>query len=341
MATAPNLHLAKMSDEDFMEMFERLGAAEMSRQTDYAQRAIHTRRRRLEKQYGIVLTPPGKGQSVEVERTARREHYTDNGSVLIFSDAHYWPQLIPTIHYAICEVAEEIQPELIIANGDIFDGASMSRHAKINWEETPSPVDEIYACQARLAEIENAAPKARKIWTLGNHDARFESYVANHAPEMAKVTGVHLRDHFPNWETAWSCWINDDIVIKHRWHGGIHAAYNNVLKAGKTFVTGHTHQLNIRPHNDYNGLRYGIECGTCSEPNGPQYLAYTEDNPKNWSSAAVVLTIKDGVLLPPEPILRIDKGKYAFRGELRDVGRNKRADKKSPKRARTARKRNG
>ena len=328
MAIKANEHLARMTDEEFMEMFERLGAARMAKETEYSERRIHARRRSLEKQYGVKLTPPGKGQSVEVERSARREHFMENGSVLIFSDAHYWPQIIPTIHYAICEVAAEIKPELIIANGDIFDGASMSRHAKINWEETPSPVDEIYACQARLAEIEEAAPKARKVWTLGNHCARFESYVANHAPEMAKVHGVHLRDHFPNWETAWSCWINDEIVVKHRWHGGIHAAWNNVLKSGKTIVTGHTHQLNVRPFVDYNGLRYGIECGTTSEPNGPQYLAYTEDNPKNWVSAAIVLTVQDGTLLPPEPILRVDQGVYAWRGEIRQVGAKKKRGRK-------------
>lgn len=328
MATASNIHLAYMTDEDFMEMFEQLGGAEMSRQTDYTERRIHQRRRALEKQYGITLNPPGKGQTIEVERTARREHFMDDGSILIFSDAHYWPQLIPTIHMAICEVAQEVKPELIIANGDIFDGAMMSRHAKINWEETPAPVDEIYACQARLGEIENASPKSRMIWTLGNHDARFESYIANNVPELAKVHGVHLKDHFPKWETAWSCWVNDKIVIKHRWHGGVHAAWNNVLKSGKTFVSGHTHQLNIRPFVDYNGLRYGIEGGTCSEPNGPQYMAYTEDNPKNWVSSAILLTIKKGVLLPPEPILRIDRDLYAFRGELRKVGSDKKRKKR-------------
>ena len=231
MATKHNAHLAIIPDEEFMELFESLGGAEMSRQTGMTERRIYDRRRSLEKQYGVTLTPPGRGQSIEVERTARLHHEIDTGTVLVFSDAHYWPQLIPTIHLAICEVAEEIKPDLIIANGDIFDGSRQSRHAKINWEETPSTIEEVYACQARLAEIERAAPKARKIWTLGNHDARFESYVANNAPEMAQVDGVHLKDHFPEWETAWSCWINDEVVVKHRWHGGVHAAHNNTVKS--------------------------------------------------------------------------------------------------------------
>ena len=84
-------------------------------------------------------------------------------------------------------------------------------------------------------------------------------------------------------------------------------------------MTGHTHQLNVRPFTDYNGTRFGIECGTTSEPNGPQYMAYTEDNPKNWVSAAIVLTFHKGQMLYPEVIRRLDKGVYEFRGKVRTV----------------------
>lgn len=323
-----------VDDETFMEMFEAMGTSQMSRQLGIAERAIYSRRRRLEAEYNVQLFPPRQGfQAIEPERTARREYEVEDGSVIVFSDAHYWPQTIPTIHAAIVDVAKKIKPKMIVANGDIFDGARMSRHARIGWESTPEPHEEVWACQARLAEIEAAAPKATKVWTLGNHDARFETYVANNAPEMAKVHGVHLRDHFPAWETAWSAWINGEVCIKHRWHGGIHAAWNNVLKSGVTFVSGHTHQMNIRPFNDYNGTRYGIECGTASEPNGPQYMAYTEDNPKNWISGAMVLSFRRGILMDPEPIRRIDHGLYSFRGDLHEVSleekktRKKRAKK--------------
>lgn len=338
MAVPSNEKAAHMSDEEFMELFEQFGAAAMARETGYSERRIHARRRSLEHQYGLTLRAPNRRiQGVEPDRTARLEHQIEDGSVIIFSDAHYWPQLIPTIHVAICEIAEELNPQLVIANGDIFDGSSQSRHARINWEETPSTIEEVYACQARLAEIEAASPEARKIWTLGNHDARFESYVANNAPEMAKVHGVHLKDHFPQWETAWSVWINEEVVVKHRWHGGIHAAYNNTVKSGKTIVTGHTHQLNVRPHTDYNGTRFGIECGTCSEPNGPQYMAYTEDNPKNWVSAAVVLTFEKGRMLYPEAIRRLDEGTYEFRGIVREIGGHTGKAKKGKTTTRTSR----
>jgi len=34
-----------------------------------------------------------------------------------------------------------------------------------------------------------------------------------------------LKYHFPNWETCWSFWVNDDTVIKHRHKGGRYAGY--------------------------------------------------------------------------------------------------------------------
>lgn len=71
-------------------------------------------------------------------------------------------------------LARELKPVAIVQNGDVFDGASVSRHPSIGWESKPTVVDEINACKERLAEIEDAAPWAKRIWTAGNHDLRYE-----------------------------------------------------------------------------------------------------------------------------------------------------------------------
>jgi hypothetical protein len=89
--------------------------------------------------------------------------------------------------------------------------------------------------------------------------------------------------------------------------------------SGKTIVTGHLHQLKVTPLSDYNGRRYGVDSGTLADPYGPQFEAYTEQNPMNWASGFVVLTFKDGRLLPPELVTVMDDGVVAFRGELIEV----------------------
>jgi hypothetical protein len=96
-----------------------------------------------------------------------------------------------------------------------------------------------------LSEIEKVAPKARRIWTLGNHDSRFETRLATVAPEYANVHGVHLKDNFPLWEPCWATFINSDVVVKHRFKSGLHAPHNNTMWAGRTIVTGHLHSQKI------------------------------------------------------------------------------------------------
>jgi hypothetical protein len=210
-----------------------------------------------------------------------------------------------------------LKPAAVILNGDVLDFPQISRHPPIGWESTPSPVQEIEAAQDHLNDIVQAVPRScRKIWTLGNHDARFETRLATVASEYKNLKGIHLSDHFPLFEKGWSAWINQDVVCKHRWKNGIHANYNNTVGAGKTMVTGHLHSQKITPYTDYNGTRYGIDTGCVAETDHKAFLDYTEDAPLNWRSGFVVLQFKDGRLMYPELVSAWDDGVMQFRGGL-------------------------
>jgi hypothetical protein len=208
-----------------------------------------------------------------------------------------------------------MQPDAVVMNGDVCDFAGASRWPALGWEYTPEIADEIECVNERLAEIEAAAPKAKRYWPLGNHDARFESLIANKAPELAKVKGIHLKDHFPEcWRPCWSLWVNDSLVIKHRFKSGIHAAFNNTMWAGKSIITGHLHKGIVYPFTDYNGTRYGVDLPWLAENYGPQ-VAYAEDSSVNWRSGYCLVTIKDGVMCQPELAFVYDVGVIEFRGE--------------------------
>jgi hypothetical protein len=115
-----------------------------------------------------------------------------------------------------------------------------------------------------------------------------------------------------------STWVTDDVVVKHRFKGGVHATHNNTVGAGKTIVTGHLHSLKVTPYADYNGNRFGVDTGTLAEINGPQF-DYSEENPQNHRSGFAVLTLADGQLLWPELVHKWSEGKVEFRGEIIDV----------------------
>lgn len=251
---------------------------------------------------------------------ARLQLEVTDGVVLVGSDAHYWPGAASTAHHGFLWACSQLAPAAVILNGDVFDGARISRFDPIGWESKPRVFEELQACQERLAEIASAAgPSARLLWTRGNHDARFESFLAKRVGEFEYIDGMHLKDHFPAWQPAMSVWVNGNTVIKHRFKGGTHAAYNNTLHSGLSVVTGHLHRLVATPFADYRGLRWSVETGTLADPYGPQFLEYTEDNPVNWQSGFAVLTYKDNQLLPPELAYVVGPGRVAFRGEIHNV----------------------
>jgi UDP-2,3-diacylglucosamine pyrophosphatase LpxH len=240
-----------------------------------------------------------------------------NGCVIIGSDFHIWPGLESTAMRAFKQFCKDLSPKAVILNGDVLDFPQISRHPPIGWESTPSPVQEIEAAQDHLDEIVKAMPRgSQKIWTLGNHDARFETRLATVAREYKGLKGIHLSDFFPLWQKGWSVWINQDVVVKHRWKGGIHAAHNNTLGAGKTIVTGHLHSQKVTPFTDYNGTRYGVDSGCVADEDHKAFVDYTEDNPKSWRSGFCVLTFADGRLMYPELVSVWDDKSVQFRGKI-------------------------
>jgi hypothetical protein len=306
------------TDDDFIRLLKEKGPAATAKHLGVTQRGVYARRRSLEDRGGSAIAVGGRGHTrTEIEHPHRVELSVQDGVVLVGSDGHYWPGPASTAHRAFVRFCKELSPSVVVMNGDVFDGATVSRHPPIGWENRPSLVDEIEACRDRLHEVELAVSRrTRMVWTLGNHDARFETRLATIAPEYAKLKGVHLKDHFgSSWEPCWSAWIND-TVIKHRFKGGIHATHNATMWAGKTTVTGHLHSLKVTPFSDYNGTRFGVDTGTLADPNGPQFVHYSEDNPKNHRSGFIVLTYRNGRLLWPEIVSVFDANSVEFRGEV-------------------------
>jgi hypothetical protein len=213
----------------------------------------------------------------------RKQLGIQNGTVIVFSDAHFWPGIRTTAFNALLWAIKEFKSVAVICNGDALDGASISRHppSGVSGKE-PSVIEELKACKEALGEIEEAAKEARHnvrlIYTWGNHDARFNARLATNAPQFAETYGFKLEDHFPTWEFCMTCWATDDVIIKHRYKGGVHATHNNASASGKSMVTGHLHSLKVTPYADYNGNRFGVDTGTLAEPYGPQF-SYGEDNP--------------------------------------------------------------
>lgn len=307
---------AACTEEEFLALWEKYRSpGKVALAIGVSVRNVHARRRAIESRRGVAL---GVNFAVTVpEDNVRVRVDIEDGILLVASDCHYWPGIVSTAHRALVQATRELRPKAVVINGDAFDGASAGRHDRVQWEARPSVKQELEAVQDRLGEVESAAGSAKLLWTWGNHDARFSSRLSARVPEFEGVDGFRLEDHFPFWRFSTSIMVNDHTMIKHRWHNGVHATWNNVVKAGVSMVTGHLHALQVRPYTDYNGTRYAVDTGTLACPTGEQFT-YAEDAPANHRSGFAVLTFHRGKLLPPEllEVVDEDEGLVCFRGQV-------------------------
>jgi hypothetical protein len=311
----------KATEEEFISAYRELQSTTLVAQRfGMTQGRVNHRKRFLEKKHGIVLPVFDHRKAYNTAETQQKEvaklSITD-GCVLIGSDIHIWPNHRTTMQQAFIHFAKFLKPTAIILNGDVADMAAASRHPSIGWEKIPTIQEEIEAISDWLQELMDASKNSRRIWAAGNHDLRFESRIANTMPEARGIQGVHLKDHFPGWQPCWRVDINDDIVVRHREYGGEHAAWQNVLKSGKTIVTGHDHRLGVVPYTDYTGTRYGVRTGfMCDSPEDKQFVNYLEARRPNWLAGFAVLSFAQGKLLLPEIVKKWSDNEVEFRGGI-------------------------
>lgn len=312
-----------VTDQEFVELFKIHGSPQkIANELNVSVRSVYKRRRDIEKRYNIDLiafqndkTDTGKRitEGVKTSIPKKLSFSCPDGVIVIGSDAHYWPGEATVAHKAFVEVIKELKPKAVVLNGDVVDGARVSRHDPLYGTNPPTIKQEIEVCQERLGEIEKAFKNAALLWTYGNHDTRLWRYLRMNAPEVEKMPGTDVFDYFPGWRHSYLIEVNNDLIIKHRWHNGVHATYNNTLRGGRSICTGHLHRLQITAWGDYNGRRYGIDSGTLADPDHESF-AYLEGNPTAWASGFVVLTYKNNQLLHPE-ICEVINGTAYFRGQ--------------------------
>lgn len=317
------------SDQHFINLWNRFQSpSELAKHLAMEVRSIQARRKNIERRYGILLTASreqGGNMRPELNRlimSSRRDINRlelPDGMVVVGSDAHYAPGVIPLAHKALCNLVFDMGKRVsaVILNGDILDGGQISRHPRGGWSSPPTVKEELQAVQERLSDIEAAiSPGTRLLRTYGNHCARFESRLAAQVPEYEGVAGFTLREHLPRWTDSLRIDINEDVVVIHDWHSGLHSGWNDVLKGGCSVVTGHTHELGFKAHKGFKDrIHYGVKTGMLADEDQRQF-DYRNGKPgMNWRSGFAVLTFVDGLLVQPEFCAVESDGRAWFRGK--------------------------
>jgi len=310
------------SEKEFIELFKLHRSPKIVAEIlKISERSVHSRKKRLEQVFGMTLESNdnrGRPKFTIPENKVRCEYELKDGIILVGSDCHYNPDYISTAHKAFVYFTKQLKPSMCVLNGDLFDFAQISQHHRIGYQHHPTVQQELEEVQNRLGDIEKVRPAGCILHrTIGNHDLRFDGKLSNVLPQYEGVMGMCLDDHLPHWSSSWSVVVNNNTMIKHRWHNGIHAVYNNILKGGMSMVTGHLHSLKVTPWTNYKGDLYGVDTGMMAAVKDDQFL-YHEDSSVNWRAGFAVLTYINGHLMPPElvQVINEDEGLVFFRGQL-------------------------
>lgn len=317
-------HKRQIPDEIFIGAWERAKGSPsvVAKIIGYPISTIYRKRRDLVKKGIVLKTSPLVNNSSHHGWTAENKQYPlettlsiDTGKILCVSDAHYWPGIISTAHLAAVEYAKQESPEIIAVMGDMFDGATVSRHPPLGWEKLPRVIDELDACRDRISEFERASPESQKIWHLGNHDMRFDRCLVGNSNQYEGIEGFSISDYFKAWKFTYMSKVNNRLGLRHRpVTGGVHSAYNSAMKYGMSYAHGHLHQLKVTPVDNAYGRIWGVDCGHLADPTGPQF-AYREGLTIGACSGFAVLSFYKGVMVDAEICYVNSMGAF-FRGEM-------------------------
>lgn len=313
-----------ITDDEFIRLWHKGGGSPtiVSRLTGLTDSNVYSRRRQLANKGVVLKTRPLTQNSTSIYGwTGSEKQYPleiplslKNGRILCISDAHYWPGIITTAHLAAVEWAKQENPEVIAVMGDMFDGATVSRHPPLGWEKLPRVIDELDACRERISEFERASPKSIKIWHIGNHDARFDRCLVGNVHQYEGLSGFSIADYFKQWKFTYMSMVNNQLGLRHRpVNGGIHSAYNSALKFGMSYAHGHLHQLKVTPVDNATGRLWGVDCGHLADPRGPQF-AYREGLNIGVCSGFAVITLYKGMVVDAE-ICTVNPHGAFFRGQ--------------------------
>ena len=162
--------IERISDLEFITLFDMCNRnpQTMSKSIGMSVRNIQNRRDALEARYQEEMKTHTLYDMVGT-KPERLNLGIENGTVIVFSDAHFWPGIRTTAFRGLIWAIQNLENiKAVINNGDAFDGASISRFPRIGWDSTPTLIAELKACEIALGEIEDEAKKVnhkmKLIW---------------------------------------------------------------------------------------------------------------------------------------------------------------------------------
>jgi hypothetical protein len=156
----------------------------------------------------------------------------------------------------------EVQPAYVVQGGDLYDFFALSKYAKTLDVMTPEAEFSLGRRMAEdmWAEVKAAAPKARCIQKLGNHDARASKRIFEVVPALRGLVDLEAPFEFEGVETEHDdtaeTWIGDVALLHGYKKFGEHARHNQACT-----ISNHLHKGGVIFFQNRFGVYWELNAG--------------------------------------------------------------------------------
>lgn len=292
---------------------------------------LHTEKEIREYAEECVLGSVGRWEKKYRERAGVKH-------VLVGSDFH--GQFVDPLALRVwLDVAKDVQPDVIVFNGDVVDFPQVSRFSHMPGAGSLSLQDEIDWTRKNIfARTRTVCPDAAILYVIGNHEHRLIRYLADTAPELASLRclrwdelfgiddlGIEMvfggnfmaprqQDRRANVERKTYQVLYDSFVVTHGQSLALVAPKAELERWGLSGTSGHTHRPNIytRPTLSQPHLSWTSTPMMAGFAVGKDYV----DGPSGWTMGFGMFTIEPAVGIVVPQLVPIYEDFAAWNGHV-------------------------
>lgn len=205
--------------------------------------------------------------------------------VFVIPDLHF-PYTNKKVLKKVINLIKQEKPTHVIQLGDILDQYSFSKFSRSLNLTTPKKEIKRGLGMARQfwKDIQKAAPKAKYLQLLGNHDIRIQKRIAERLPELESLFDLQNLYDFKGVKVSKS--DRDHLMIDGviYTHGHYSKSIDHAKYYLKPTVHGHLHRAGLSTFGDLWSMDVGHLADEKSLP-----LSYTASKTSRWHMAVAVV----------------------------------------------------
>lgn len=242
---------------------------------------------------------------------------------VVFNDVHIEYDNKKAVN-CLLKAIDFIKPFGLIANGDIMNCGTFSRHdinkaPKSHWTDSEFLLDseeEYRQMGGFLDRLQKVSPDSKKVYLLGNHEVWLQEFIKQSPQTRNKLFA--LENRLPIRPYKWTIYPYRYIFklgklrVTHGLYIGQNHAKKHVTALGKSILYGDTHDIESASKVTPESESFMAWSNGCLCDMNPDYL---HNKPNNWNHGfAIVYVYPNGNF--QVDIKRIQQGKVVVNGKL-------------------------